>query len=126
MRCTYHCLILFGKHWEEQGEECTTAPTGTLVVGTEVRAKFVERWGTSIKDATIQKVNEDETFDVVFGDRRTRKNVPLNEIQIQNVSHSFCLGVIFFHVLYVVCFAHTSSSFLIYLFFFGLFLLSFL
>ncbi len=51
-----------------------------MVVGTEVRAKFVERWGTSIKDATIQKVNEDETFDVVFGDRRTRKNVPLKDV----------------------------------------------
>ena len=41
----------------------------------------------SFKDATIQKVNDDETFDVVFDDDDvTKKNVPLNEMQIQNVS----------------------------------------
>ena len=42
----------------------------------------------SFKDATIEKVNDDETFDVVFDedDDETRKNVPLNELQIQNVS----------------------------------------
>ena len=40
------------------------------------------------KDATIQKVNENERFDIVFDDgaRGTKKNVPLNEIRIQNVS----------------------------------------
>ena len=60
---------------------------GTLSLGMEVRAKFVDRrGGISIKDATIQKVNEDETFDIVFDDRRTRKNVPLNDLQIPNVS----------------------------------------
>ena len=41
----------------------------------------------SYKDATIQKVNDDETFDVLFdSDDETKKNVPLNEMQIQNVS----------------------------------------
>ena len=41
----------------------------------------------SFKDATIQKVNDDETFDVLFdNDDETKKNVPLNEMQIQNVS----------------------------------------
>jgi hypothetical protein len=95
-------------------EECT-APA--LVVGTKVRVKCVDWRGTSIKYATIQKVNEDETFDSVFDDgwRGTRKNVPLNEIQIQNVSHSFILVC----VVRFVCFAHTySSSFFLYLFFF--------
>ena len=67
--------------------KCTAA--GTLSVGMEVRATFVD-WGTtSIKDATIQKLNENETFDIVVDedDDVTRKNVPLNEIQIANVSH---------------------------------------
>ena len=67
-------------------EECT-APA--LVVGTKVNAKFVDRrGGISFKDATIQKVNEDDTFDVAFDDvySQPRKNVPLNEIQIPNVS----------------------------------------
>jgi hypothetical protein len=65
-----------------------TAP-GTLVVRTEVRVKFVNLWGTTwIKDATIQKVNENGTFDIVFDDGScgTKKNVPLNALQIQNVS----------------------------------------
>jgi hypothetical protein len=57
----------------------------TLVVGMKVRVKYGD---VSFKDATIQKVNENETFDIVFDDGNfgTRKNVPLNEIQIQNVS----------------------------------------
>jgi hypothetical protein len=40
------------------------------------------------EDATIQKGNEDETFDIVFDDVScgTKKDVPFNEIQIQNVS----------------------------------------
>ena len=61
---------------------------GTLVVGMEVLAKFGDFMGTSFKDATIQKVNENETFDIVFDDVScgTKKDVPLNEIQIQNVS----------------------------------------
>ena len=112
-------------------EECT-AP-GTLSLGMEVRAKFVDwRAGTSIKDATIQKVNEDETFDVAFDDRRTRKNVPLNEIQIPNVSHSFSLS---FFPCFVRCFAHisslhfssssSSSSFSYFSYFFFFFLFSF-
>ena len=75
-------------------EECT-APAGTLVVGTKVRAKFVDwRGDTSFKDATIQKVNEDDTFDIVFGNVcsiQSRKNVPLNEIQSPNVSRSFSI-----------------------------------
>jgi hypothetical protein len=41
----------------------------------------------SFKDATIQKVNDDESFDVLFDDDdEPKKNVPLNEMQIQNVS----------------------------------------
>ena len=66
-----------------------------LVVGTKVRAKFVDwRGDTSFKDATIQKVNEDDTFDIVFGNVcsiQSRKNVPLNEIQSPNVSRSFSI-----------------------------------
>jgi hypothetical protein len=69
-------------------QECS-APGTLLCVGMEVRAKCVDWTGTSIKDATIQKVNEDETFDIVFDgvDSEPQKNVPLNEIQIPNVSH---------------------------------------
>ena len=57
----------------------------TLVVGMKVRVKYGD---VSFKDATIQKVNENETFDIVFDDVScgTKKDVPLNEIQIQNVS----------------------------------------
>ena len=64
---------------------------GMLAFGTKVRAKCVEWRGTSFKDATIQKANEDDTFDIVFDDvySEPRKNVPLNEIQIPNVSRSF-------------------------------------
>ena len=69
-------------------EESCTAVQGMLSLGTKVRAKCVDWSGTSIKDATIQKVNEDETFDVAFDDvySQPRKNVSLNEIQIPNVS----------------------------------------
>ena len=104
---------------------------GTLSLGMEVRVKYI-RWGiTSFKDATIQKVNEDETFDIVFDeDDETRKNVPLNEIQIPNVSHSFSSGYLF-HVLYVGTLVVLLTlllllSFLIYLLFSLLSLLSFL
>ena len=58
----------------------------TLVVGmNKVRVKY---GADECEDATIQKVNVDETFDIVFDDGHfgTRKNVPLNEIRIQNVS----------------------------------------
>ena len=69
----------------------------TLVVGmNKVRVKY---GAGECEDATIQTVNADETFDIVFDDSsfgsrknvplneiRTRKNVPLNEIRIQNVS----------------------------------------
>ena len=68
--------------------EVSTSP-GTLALGMEVRAKIVNRrGGTSFKDATIHMVNENERFDIVFDDGAsgTRKNVPLNEIRIQNVS----------------------------------------
>ena len=102
-------------------EECT-AP-GALVVGMKVRVKYVDDEYSDDDDdddetdeefdddddATIHKVNDGETFDVVFDDvySEPRKNVPLNEIQIQNVSHSCCfitcIGIGFFpHVLYVV------------------------
>ena len=60
-----------------------------LVVGTKCKAKFVDPYSgsASFTDATIQKVNDDETFDIVFDENgKTRKNVPLNEIQIPNVS----------------------------------------
>ena len=79
--------------------ELCAAPE-TLSAGMKVRVKTsaaVHQGGfgqgafglvdTSFKDATIQKVNDDETFDVVFDDDdETKKNVPLNEMQIQNVS----------------------------------------
>jgi len=57
----------------------------TLVVGMKVRVKYGP---DKFEDATIQKVNVDETFDIVFDDGNfgSRKNVPLNEIRIQNVS----------------------------------------
>ena len=57
----------------------------TLVVGMKVRVKYGP---DKFEDATIQKGNEDETFDIVFDDVScgTKKDVPLNEIQIQNVS----------------------------------------
>ena len=77
-------------------EVCPAA--GTLALGMEVRAKFVDwRGGTSIKDATIQKVNGDDTFDLASGDvySEPRKNVPLNEIQIQNVSGGFSYFILF-------------------------------
>ena len=79
-----------------------TAP-GALVVGMEVRVEYVD----TFKDATIQKVNEDETFDIVYDndDYGTRKNVPLHEIQIQNVS---VIVVGSKHC----CFAHNSSHLL--------------
>ena len=56
-----------------------------LVAGMKVRVKY---GADEFEDATIQKVNVDETFDIVFdvGNFGTRKNVPLNEIRIQNVS----------------------------------------
>ena len=56
-----------------------------IVVGMKVRVKYD---GDECEDATIQTVNVNETYDIVFddGDIGTRKNVPLNEIQIQNVS----------------------------------------
>ena len=58
----------------------------TLVVGmNKVRVKY---GADECEDATIQTVNEDETYDIVFDDGNfgSRKNVPLNEIRIQNVS----------------------------------------
>ena len=72
--------------------EVSTSPGTLALEGMEVRAKIINRrGGTSIKDAIIQKVNEDDTFDLVFDDvySEPRKNVPLNEIQIPNVSRSF-------------------------------------
>ena len=54
-----------------------------------VRMKVCVKYGADeFEDATIQKVIENETYDVVFDDGHfgTRKNVPLNEIRIQNVS----------------------------------------
>ena len=99
-------------------EECT-APE-TLSVGMRCRAKYVDRWGdTSVKDATIQKVNDDETFDVVFdeGWRGTRKNLPLNELLILNVSANCHLSPFF--MCCVLCFC---SQFSILIFLFSFFL----
>ena len=58
----------------------------SLVAGMKVRVKYGD--AVSFLDATIQKVNVDETFDIVFDDSYfgSRKNVPLNETRIQNVS----------------------------------------
>ena len=66
----------------------------TLVVGMKVRVKYVDDEYSGdddedeFEDAIIQKVNVNETYDIVFdgGNIGTRKNVPLNEIRIQNVS----------------------------------------
>jgi hypothetical protein len=95
----------------------------------KVRAKSVGNGGgqghgggasqpATFKAATIQKVNDDETFDVVFGEgwsRVTRKNVPLNELQIPNVS---VVDLICFFILFhILCFLFLSQN---------LFLLSFL
>ena len=83
-------------------EECS-APGTLLCVGMKVRAKYVDDEYSDDYDeysdddddtddefdnATIRKVNDDQTFDVVFNDddHDPRKNVPLNEIQMQNVS----------------------------------------
>jgi hypothetical protein len=75
-------------------EECTASRTLLLSVGREVYAKYVDDEYSADDDDTddefynaiIQKMNNDQTFDVVFDDGETRKNEPLNEIQIQNVS----------------------------------------
>ena len=75
-------------------EECTAPRTLLLSVGREVYAKYVDDEYSADDDDTddefynaiIQKMNNDQTFDVVFDDGETRKNEPLNEIQIQNVS----------------------------------------
>jgi hypothetical protein len=64
-------------------EECT-APE-MLIVGMKVRVKY-DIDATWFKDSTIEKVNDDETFDVVFVDADAKTNVPFNEIQIKNVS----------------------------------------
>ena len=104
-------------------EECTVP--GTLVLGLSVRVKYVDdefsddddETDDEFEDATIEKVNDDETFDIVYDyimehddDNDyygARKNVPVNEIQIQNVRYFImCFP---FRVLYIVCFAHNSS-----------------
>jgi hypothetical protein len=101
-------------------EQCT-APE-LLSVGMKVRAKSVgsgvgqghgggASQPASFKDATIQKVNDDETFDVVFVERRrTRKNVPLNELQIPNVSvvDLICFFILF-HILLLLSISLTKS-----------------
>jgi hypothetical protein len=72
-------------------EECT-APE-MLSVGTVVRARFVNSSGSTLnKFAKINQINNDDnddnktTFDIVYDDGDTRKNVPLNEIQRRTVS----------------------------------------
>jgi hypothetical protein len=86
----------------------------------------------SFKDATIQKVNDDETFDVLFDDDdETKKNVPLNEMQIQNVSEDM-LRFLFSsrktaeHVLFCCFYSHCSlllclSSLVFFFSFFSIF-----
>ena len=102
-------------------EECTVP--GKLVLGLSVRVKYVDdeysddddddddddETDEEFEDATIEKVNDDETFDIVFDNDYygARKNVSGNEIQIQNVRYFImCFP---FRVLYIVCFAHNSS-----------------
>jgi len=78
-------------------EECTAAAAaGTFSVGTEVRARFVNTTtGKTLKNlypgkiAQIKNDDSEITFDIDYDDGDTRKNVPLNEIQIKNVSCSF-------------------------------------
>jgi hypothetical protein len=103
--------------WEEP-----TAPE-TLSVGMKVRVKYVDdeysdddddddetdETNEEFEDATIEKVNDDETFDIVYDYDfyGARKNVSVNEIQIQNVRYFItCFP---FRVLHIVCFAHNSS-----------------
>ena len=99
-------------------EECTA--TGALVVGMKVRVKYVDdeysdddddddEADEEFEDATIEKVNDDETFDIVYDNDYygARKNVSVNEIQIQNVRYFImCVPA---RVLHIVCFAHNSS-----------------
>jgi len=124
-------------------KQCT-APE-LLSLGTKVRAKYGGGQGhggggpqpTTFKDATIKKVNDDETFDVVFVERWrrvTRKNVPLNELQIPNVSvvDLICFFILF-HILLLLSTSLTKSLssllsfYLLYVlsFFFYLFFLFF-
>jgi hypothetical protein len=74
-------------------EECS-APE-MLSVGTVVRARFVNSSGRTLNNffpAKINQINNDDnddnetTFDIVYDDGDTRKNVPLNEIQRRTVS----------------------------------------
>jgi hypothetical protein len=110
--------------------EVCAAPE-TLSVGMKCQATFVNEYDSdsddddgTFKDATIEKVNgwwytkergrrlrKSSTFDVVFDDEvfETRKNVPLNEIQIQNVSANDLLWVSF-SIFYMVSCSHSSSS----------------
>jgi len=73
--------------------EVLSTVQGTWSVGMKCQALCQAKYPWS---GTIQKVNEDGTFDVVFDDHRirTRKNLPLNEIQSPNVSRS-CQGSCF-------------------------------
>jgi hypothetical protein len=74
--------------------EVPTAPE-MLSVGTVVRARFVNSSGSTLNNyfpAKINQINNDDnddnktTFDIVYDDGDTRKNVPLNEMQRRTVS----------------------------------------
>ena len=112
-------------------EECTVP--GLLVVEMKVRAKYVDDENSSddddddetneeFEDATIEKVNDDETFDIVFDNDYygARKNVPVNEIQIQNVRYFVMCFYFCAHIKavqnIVYCFAHNSLLSLLYFF----------
>jgi hypothetical protein len=97
---------------------------GTWSVGMKCQAYCQAKYPWS---GTIQKVNEDGTFDVVFDDHRvgTRKNLPSNEIQSPNVSRS-CQGSCFIigYLFPCVVRSHFFFSFLLIYIFFLFFLFS--
>ena len=73
--------------------KCSSADV--LSVGTLVRVRFVNNAGKKLKTfypGKITQINNDDnddnetTFDIVYDDGNTRKNVPLNEIQRRTVS----------------------------------------
>ena len=73
--------------------KCSSADV--LSVGTSVRVRFVNNAGKKLKTfylGKITQINNDDnddnetTFDIVYDDGDSRKNVPLNEIQRRTVS----------------------------------------
>ena len=73
--------------------KCSSADV--LSTGISVRVRFVNNVGRKLKTfypGKINQINNDDnddnetTFDIVYDDGDTRKNVPLNEIQRRTVS----------------------------------------